>query len=124
MFISEEVFELMSFFEASYINCKCELILSEKGNVYFPLKNKEEKTDIIRSILEWCSRDVAKGMPFCSDWRNNKWRNDLRERFNRYLGVDFSDEEWNEIYCNIGNGINRRKADLFISNGFDFKYLK
>ena len=45
--MTDEIFNLMECFPGSYINRFGEIILSEKGNVYFTAKNCTDKEDII-----------------------------------------------------------------------------
>ena len=48
----DEIFNVMKHFPNSYINRCGELILSDKGNVYFAAKNCENEIDIICELLE------------------------------------------------------------------------
>ena len=66
----DEVFNVMECFPNSYINRCGELILSDKGNVYFTAKNCKTQKDIICKLLEWCSKPLAKGEPYCQEKRN------------------------------------------------------
>lgn len=106
----DEAINLMSFFPGSYINARGEVILSEKENVYFSLDGKMEKKDFLCAIFEWCSRDVYKGSPFVYELRNEKWRDDIRKKFNAYIGITFSVDAWADIYQCYGNGIDHDKA--------------
>lgn len=130
LMVDKDVLTLMKYFERPFINANGELILVEKGNVYLSLKNKVDGFDLACGLLEWCSRDVLKGSPYCAEWRNEMWRHDLGHRISCYLmdnfGLNkpFTDEQWLDIYQNIGNGINRRKTNLFVCNKFNFYMLR
>lgn len=52
--MTDEIFNLMKCFPGSYIKRFGEIILSEKGNVYFTVKNCIDKEDIICKLLEYC----------------------------------------------------------------------
>ena len=73
----DEVFNVMECFPKSYITQFGELILSDKGNVYFVAKNCKTQKDIICKLLEWCSRPIAKGEPYRQEKRNKEWREKL-----------------------------------------------
>lgn len=85
----DEIFNLMECFPGSYINRFGEIILSEKGNVYFTAKNCTDKEDIICKLFEYCSRSMAKGEPYCSPKRNNEWREQRIKLESRYLPALF-----------------------------------
>lgn len=129
LLISTDVLDLMKYFPNSFINSNGELILSEKGNVYFPLYNKNNLLDLTCAIFEWCSRDVVKAMPYCASWRNEKFQEYLRCKFNNYLIYKyhliwgFSRGDWEDIYRYIGNGIDHSRTVKFVESGFDFDVL-
>ena len=62
--MTDEVFNVMKCFPNSYLNPYGELILSDKGNVFFNIKSCVTKQDIVCKLLEWCSRPIAKGEPY------------------------------------------------------------
>ena len=68
--MTDEIFKVMKHFNGSYINQCGELILSDRGNVFFTATNCETKEDVICKLLEWCSRPIAKGMPYSTYKRN------------------------------------------------------
>lgn len=70
----DEVFNVMKCFPKSYLTQFGELILSDKGNVYFTAKGCKTQKDIICKLLEWCSRPIAKGGPYRQEKRNREWR--------------------------------------------------
>ena len=56
----DEIFNVMECFEDCFVNGFGELIISDRGNMYFTAKGCKDKTDIICKMLEWCSRPIAK----------------------------------------------------------------
>ena len=50
----DEVFNVMKCFPDSYLNPFGEVILSDKGNVYFNANGCVTKQDIVCKLLEWC----------------------------------------------------------------------
>ena len=119
-----EVFELMNCFKHEvYINKRGEIIFDEKSNLYFRVIDCKNKEDIICKILEWCSRTLGKGVPYSSKKRNEEWRKPLIEGFNKYLGINFTQEDWYWIYDKLGNAVNHELTLMFISNGYDLSLV-
>lgn len=121
--MTDEIFGLMECFPGSYINRFGEIILSEKGNVYFTAKNCTDKEDIICKLLEWCSRPMAKGEPYSSHKRNNEWREQLISSLNRYLGTNFDQEDMYWIYDQLGNAVNHKLTLRFIRSDFNMAII-
>lgn len=119
----DEIFNVMNCFPNSYINRIGELILSDKGNVYFIAKSCENETDIICKLLEWCSRPIAKGQPYCHEKRNREWRESLLISFNEYLGTQFSQEDMYWIYDKLGNEVDHELTLKFIESGYDLNLV-
>lgn len=116
----DEIFEVMNCFRnGSYINSCGELIISDKGNVYFTAKDCTCKEDIICKLLEWCSRPLAKGEPYASERRNKQWRDELLVGYNKYLGTNFTQEDMYWIYDKLGNRVDHDLTLKFIKSGFD-----
>lgn len=114
----KEVEDLMSLFKDSFINENNELILVPKTNLYFRLDDVNTIEDLIYKIFAWCSRDCYKAQPFYAEWRNNKYHNDLIDKFNEFLGVDYNIDKWEWIYTEFGNGCNKEKCREFIKEEF------
>lgn len=121
--MTDEIFNLMECFPSSYINRFGEIILSEKGNVYFTAKNCTDKEDVICKLLEWCSRSMAKGEPYSSSKRNNEWREQLVSSLNRYLGTNFDKEDMYWIYDQLGNAVNHKLTLRFIRSDFNLAII-
>ena len=119
----DEIFNVMKHFPNSYINRCGELILSDKGNVYFAAKNCENEIDIICELLECCSRSIAKGQPYCYEKRNQEWRESLLSGYNEYLGTQFTQEDMYWIYDKLGNAVNHELTLKFIASGYDLNLV-
>ena len=110
----DEIFNVMKCFSGSYINQCGELIISDRGNVYFTARNCTNKEDIICKLLEWCSRPIAKGQPYATAKRNIEWRNSLLCGYNNYLGTNFTQDDMYWIYDKLGNAVNHELTLEFI----------
>ena len=119
----DEIFSVMECFEGSFINRFGELIISDRGNVYFNTKGCKDKTDIICKLLEWCSRSIAKGKPYASAKRNREWREKILEGYNKYLGTKFTLSDMYWIYDKLGNAVNHEFTLKFIESGYDLNLV-
>ena len=119
----DEVFNVMKCFPNSYLNPFGELILSDKGNVYFNAKGCATKQDIVCKLLEWCSRPIAKGEPYRSEKRNREWRESLLVGYNEYLQTNFTQEDMYWVYDRLGNAVNHELTLKFIDSGFDLSLM-
>lgn len=120
----DEIFNVMKHFDGSYINSCGELIISDKGNVYFTTTNCETKEDIICKLLEWCSRPIAKGVPYATTKRNIEWRNSLLSGYNNYLGTNFTQNDMYWIYDKLGNAVNHELTLEFIHSSYDLSLVR
>lgn len=121
--MTDEIFNLMECFPESHMNRFGEIILSQKGNVYFSAKNCTDKEDIICKLFEWCSRSMAKGEPYSSCKRNSEWREQLISGLNRYLGTNFDQEDMYWIYDQLGNAVNHKLTLRFIRSDFNLAII-
>lgn len=119
----DEIFNVMKCFPKSYITQIGELILSDKGNVYFTAKDCNTQKDIICKLLEWCSRPIAKGEPYRQEKRNKEWREALLSGYNKYLGTQFTQEDMYWIYDKLGNGVDHDLTLKFIASGYDLNLV-
>ena len=120
----DEIFEVMKYFKGSYINPRGELILSDKGNVYFTTTNCKTKEDVICKLLEWCSRPIAKRQPYSTNKRNIEWRNSLLCSYNNYLGTNFTHDDMYWIYDKLGNAVNHELTFEFIHSNYDLSLVR
>ena len=122
--LQNEIQRLMELFEDSFINPRNELILIPKTNLYFLLGDIETILDLKCKVIAWCSRHTYKAEPFDVQWRNEKYQAEVRERINKFLGIDFGVEEWEFIYTKLGNDIRRKVCEKFIESGYDLEVIK
>ena len=120
----DEIFDVMKCFPGSYINQCGELIISDRGNVYFTATNCKTKEDVICKLLEWCSRPIAKGVPYATNKRNIEWRNSLLCGYNNYLSTNFTQEDMYWIYDKLGNAVNHDLTIEFIHRNFDLSLVR
>lgn len=120
----KEIEDLLCLFPKSFINDRNELILVPRTNLYFRLEDVSSVEDLIYKLIAWCSRDASKSEPFQSEWRNVKYRKDIRYRLNLFLETNFTEDEWLEIYCKFGNGCHKDKCLEFIRKDFDLSLLE
>lgn len=137
---------LMSIFEDSYINDNYEFIalfkfypsdnlsyfelLEErpKGtgalfvNEYFRLEDCENELDLKRKMLAWLSRACCKTQ---YSQKYDKYIHEyFRNRCNEFLQTNFSEDDWETIYCKLGNAINDKLCVKFINSNYDLNLLK
>ena len=106
--------ELMDLFEGSFINESNELILCPKTNLYFRLEDVNSFEDCCYKIVAWCSRDASKSEPYHTQSRNKKYREYVRININEFLGTDFTEDDWLDIYCKYGCGCNKEECIEFV----------
>lgn len=68
-------------------------------------------------VLEWLSRPVLKE----GNEETRKW---YLDGINKYLGTNFTHEDIDEIYCKLGNEVNRALTVKFIDSNYDIEVLK
>ena len=111
-------------FPDAYINSNNEVIISEKGNVFFRLSDVDSDDGLMNKILSWCSRDACKSMPYNNEKLNKKHHEFIRHGCNKILGVELSEDDWGVIYARLGNNVNPKLATRFIESDFDMSVLK
>lgn len=112
--------KLLNAFPGSFFNKQDEFILHKFSNTYFNFGICESKLEVNCKILEWCSRDASKGIPYHYPKRNLKFQQRLQQQINHYLGTNFTADDFETIYDNFGNSINRKKTIAFIQSGYKF----
>lgn len=125
MYKQNELLKLtMNTFRGSFINHNNELILVPRTNLYFLLDNIESELEFKCKILEWCSRDASKTMPYNQLFRNREYWTMVRAGINCILGTDFNHEDMYLIYSELGNCVNRNLTIQFIESNYDMSILK
>lgn len=115
----EDVKSLLKIFDG-FINYNFELILDEDRNIYTDLKLLENKKDLLKNIFEWKSRECSK----FNDKETEKFRNNINKFLNKSIGRTFTKDEFEIIYINLGNGVNKKLTKKFIDSNFDLELLK
>ena len=115
---------LMNVFEGSFINRLNELILIPKTNLYICLDDVKNETELRYKIIEFCSRDASKAMPYKTERRNKKYQNDVRDKINIFLNTNFTADNMDLIYTKLGNRINHKLTIIFVNNNYDLNILK
>ena len=96
-----------------------EFLADEKSNTYFILGNCETKEDVDCKVIERLSRAAYKTEPYYSDVSNRKFHAKMLDGINKYLGTNFTKEDIEIIYTNLGNACNHEKTLEFVRSGFD-----
>ena len=115
--IRKELDNLMGNFRGCFINTRFELILVPRHNIYFMLEDVESVEDLNRKILAWVSRAATKGVPIQTQKK-------IRKGLNEYFGIQFSEDDWDQIYTRLGNGCNENLCREFVRNGYDLNILR
>lgn len=68
-------------------------------------------------VLEWLSRPAFKE----GSEETRKW---YLDGINKFLGTNFSHEDIEDIYCQLGNEVHRPLTLKFIESGYDMEVLK
>lgn len=115
---------LMNVFEESFINRLNELVLIPKTNLYICLDDVHNETELKYKIIEFCSRDASKAMPYKTERRNKKYQSKVREKINIYLNANFTADDMDLIYTELGNRVNHDLTIIFVNNNYDLNILK
>lgn len=91
-------------------------------NEWFRLEDCHNELDLKKKILSWLSRACCKSQ--YSTTYDKYIHEYFRDRCNELLGVFFSEEDWEEIYCYLGNAINDSLSIKFIESHYDLDVLK
>lgn len=91
-------------------------------NAYFRLEDCKDELDLKRKILEWLSRDCHKSQ--YSQKYDKYIHKYFRDRCNELLNVNFNEDEWELIYCYLGNSVNSKLCVEFINSNYDLNLLK
>lgn len=111
-------------FPNGFVNLDGEFIANKRTNLYFNLFSCETETDVKCKILEWFSRDAFKTMPYHSDYHNRKYHEWVLKGINVFFDRLFTEQDMEDIYCVLGNGINHNLAVKFVESGYDMALLR
>ncbi len=98
-------------------------------NSYFRLDNVANDLELKCKVLEYFSRPAFKGFTFADQHYKERQIGEEVYKYhldgiNAFLGTNFDTEDIEEIYCRLGNGINRKLCIKFIESKYDFRVLK
>lgn len=115
---------LMRCFQGSFINQNGEFIAHRNGNVWFCIETCSDELEVKCKVLEWLSRPAYKTEPYSTKKNNDKFYAFISEGINRFLGTQFTYDDFEQIYSALGNNVNRGKAIWFIQSGYDMTVLE
>lgn len=115
--------KLLQSFPSSFINQNGEFIAHEKANESFSLISCKDEEEVKCKVLEWLSRGAYKKAPFSQNKKNKEFNAFMLKGINEFLGTDFTVKDIRIIYCELGNGVNRKLTKDFIDSSYDMKLL-
>ena len=80
-------------------------------------KYVDDEQELNCKVLEWLSRPAFKE----GNDIDRKW---YLDGINKFLGTNFTREDIEEVYCYLGNNVNRELTLVFIKSGYDINVLK
>jgi len=113
--IKESLDKCYRLFPGCFITMRNELILNRKHNIYMSLKDLDNDFYFEVKVVQSISRDCCKG------GMSDKERKEFRNRVNRLLGVDFSQNDWMNIYT-----YSNRKTLIqrFVNENYNLEIIK
>jgi len=113
--IKEMLLKCWGLFTGCFITMRNELILHPKHNIYMRLDDLTNELDFKVRAIQSLSRDCCKG------GLSEIQRKMFRLNVNKMLEVDFSQNEWSNIYtyCNDTDFIKR-----FVNSGYNLEVIK
>lgn len=121
---NQAVKRLMDAFPGSFINHCFEFIADIRINSYIRLDNVPDELILKAKVIEYFSRPAFKGEYFHSHSKNQEIYDFHLRGLNEFLGTNFSTEEIEDIYCKLGNGINRTLTLKFIKSGYNMQVVR
>ena len=131
---NEIVSRLLSCFDRSFINESNEFIClldyrNEDVNSCFRLDNVSNELELKCKVLEYLSRPAFKGFTYAGQsWKEKQIGEEIYEYhldgINDFLETNFSTEDIEIIYAELGNGCNRKLCIKFIESGYDMTLLE
>lgn len=120
----DTVSKILRYFPKSYINERNELVVIPKNSTSFQLEKYTTDFSAKCKLLEWCSRACCKSTVYVSNSQNNAWHLRNTESMNKVLNTNFTIEDMELIYDELGNGVNHSLTIKFISSGYDLDVLR
>ena len=112
-----EINKISIIFPKCFISNSNELILDPKQNIYFLLYDVKTVLDFKCKFIAYVSRYACKGSTL-------KKQALVREKFNRYLGTHFSEEDiLYYIYTKLGCDANRELCKKFVESNYDLSVI-
>ena len=125
--IKDFLIKIMSAFPHSfikyYLNGGFEITLDEKNVLWFSLDEIGSDLELKRRFISVVSR-CYKTEPYRTSKRNIEWQQKHMVAFNKVLGTNFTEDDFEYIYTYLGNGCNKPIAIKFIESGYDIDVLK
>lgn len=106
-----------------YIYGGFEISLDEQNMLYFSLDEIGSDLELKRRFISVVSR-CYKTQPYTTSKRNIEWQQKHMVAFNKVLGTNFTEDDFEYIYTYLGNGCNKPIAIKFIESGYDLNVLK
>lgn len=116
--------KLMRAFPGSFINDSLEFIADRRINSYIMLENVPDELTLKAKVIEYFSRPAFKGEYFSSSRKNQEIYDFHLNGINDFLDTNFTPEEIEDIYCELGNGINRELTLKFIKSGYNMQVVR
>ena len=125
--IKDFLTSIMSAFPHSFIKYYIyggfEITLDEKNVLWFSLDEIGSDLELKRRFISVVSR-CYKTQPYTTFKRNIEWQQKHMVAFNKVLGTNFTEDDFEYIYTYLGNGCNKPIAIKFIESGYDIDVLK
>lgn len=115
---------LLKAFPKSFINHLGEFIGSLKENPYFCLADCKNELDVKCKVLEWFSGPASKSQFYSSEKRNREYHKYILDGINTFLDTNFTFEDMELIYQELGNRANHSLTLKFIKSGYNLKVLQ
>jgi hypothetical protein len=125
---NNEFIALLNYYPSDNLSWYELMQLKRKGvkpifvNEYFRLEDCHNEMDLKKKILAWLSRACCKSQ--YSTTYDDYIHQYFRDRCNDLLGTFFNEDDWEEIYCYLGNAINDDLSVKFIESNYDLDVLK
>jgi len=91
-------------------------------NLSFDISNIETSLEVKAKVLERFSKACSIKV-YANEKINPFIRAYIRKCCNAYLGTQFSEEDWSDIYYALGDGVHRDKVIRFILSDYDMNIL-